>query len=170
MSGHTKEPWRVTADGFIASGGFVPIRTPFREGAFKAGPGRSDHSDELLDANARRIVACVNACEGIDTDLIEPRMLGDQIAAKMAVIKKCDRLNTENAALNDYCATVEQQRDRLLSVLKMFAELDACDGQRDRLAEFDAKHGVGDKGRYSFFFGAVRTAIAEVEGSDHEPV
>lgn len=73
-------------------------------------------------------------------------------------------------ALFDELVAAREQRDRLLSVLKMFAELDACDGQRDRLAEFDAKHGVGDKGRYSFFFGAVRTAIAEVEGSGHEPV
>jgi len=73
-------------------------------------------------------------------------------------------------ALFDELVAAREQRDRLLSVLKTFAELDACDGQRDRLAEFDAKHGVGDKGRYSFFFGAVRTAIAEVEGSGHEPV
>lgn len=159
MSGHSPEPWKfsIDADGrvniFVDDGRVVTLC----------------HA-HLRPEDARRIVACVNACDGIDTDLIEPRMLGDQIAAKMAVIEKCDRLNTENAALNDYCATVEQQRDRLLSVLKMFAELDACDGQRDRLAEFDAKHGVGDKGRYSFFFGAARTAIAEVEGSGHEPV
>ena len=151
MSGHTKEPWRVTADGFIASSGFVPIRTPFREDAFKTGPGRSDHSDELLDANARRIVACVNACEGIDTELIEPRMLGDQIAAKMAVIDKCERLNTENAALNDYCAAVEQQRDRLLEAVR---------GLLDALPSATTHPAIA----------TARSAIAEVEGNDHEPI
>ena len=29
-----------------------------------------------------------------------------------------DRLNSENAALNDYCAKVEQQRDELLAALE----------------------------------------------------
>lgn len=80
----TKEPWKVTGCGFIASSGFVPIRTPFREDAFKEGSGRSDHSDALLDANARRIVACVNACAGIDTESLVADGYGDnwaQIAA-----------------------------------------------------------------------------------------
>lgn len=50
-----------------------------------------------------RIVACVGACEGIDTELLAPRMLGDQIAAKMAVIDRAEceakRLKEQNADL-----------------------------------------------------------------------
>lgn len=50
-----------------------------------------------------RMTACVNACEGIDTELLAPRMLGDQIAAKMAVIDRAEceskRLKEQNADL-----------------------------------------------------------------------
>ena len=107
MSGHTKEPWRVTADGFIASSGFVPIRTPFREGAFKTGPGRSDHSDELLDANARRIVACVNACAAIPTEDLE-KAAADPIAGMFG------RLAGKSVSQRDHAVRALSQ---LLSVL-----------------------------------------------------
>lgn len=111
MSGHTKEPWRVTADGFIASSGFVPIRTPFCEDAFKTGPGRSDHSDELLDANARRIVACVNACEGIPTEDLERYYgAGGGIDAAM-----------QEAALSAHLMAIKQ-RDRLLEAARVTVE------------------------------------------------
>lgn len=157
MSGHTKEPWRVTADGFIASSGFVPVRTPFREDAFKPGPGRSDHSDELLGANARRIVACVNACAGIAIEMLETMAtdpLGGAkywIRALADVSRERERLNTENAALNDYCAAVEQQRDRLLEAVR---------GLLDALPSATTHPAIA----------TARSAIAEVEGSGHEPV
>lgn len=107
MSGHTKGPWRVTADGFIASSGFVPIRTPFREDAFKTGPGRSDHSDELLDANARRIVACVNACAAIPTEDLE-KAAADPIAGMFG------RLAGKSVSQRDHAVRALSQ---LLSVL-----------------------------------------------------
>jgi len=54
---HTPGPWRVTHDGYIAGQGYVPIRTPFRKDAFDTGPGRSDHPEDVLQANARLIAA-----------------------------------------------------------------------------------------------------------------
>lgn len=39
------------------------------------------------------------------------------------ITKQLDRLNAENAALNDYCAKVEKQRDTLLAALEPFARL-----------------------------------------------
>lgn len=48
---------------------------------------------------ARRIVACVNACEGIDTEQLEPKILGDQIAAKMQLI---DELAEMRELLRDF--------------------------------------------------------------------
>ena len=107
MSGHTKEPWRVTADGFIASSGFVPIRTPFREDAFKPGPGRSDHSDELLGANARRIVACVNACAAIPIEDLEK-------AAEDPIAGMFGRLAGKSVSQRDHAVRALSQ---LLSVL-----------------------------------------------------
>jgi len=72
---HTPGPWRITrglSEGYIAQdiGGYVPIRTPFREDAFKDGPSRSDHTEEEVAANAARIVACVNACEDINPEAV----------------------------------------------------------------------------------------------------
>lgn len=47
---------------------------------------------ERQKANMHRLVACWNACEGIDTELLESKMLGDQIAAKMGLIDQRDEL------------------------------------------------------------------------------
>lgn len=47
---------------------------------------------ERQTANLRRVVACWNACEGIDTELLEQKILGDQIAAKMSLIDQRDEL------------------------------------------------------------------------------
>lgn len=88
-----------------------------------------DH--EVLEANARRIVACVNICEGIDTDSIESHAnLFDaeadavsKIAAQrdglLAGLK--DLLDTHEQLLRDYCegapcfdkmmADLQQHRD-----------------------------------------------------------
>lgn len=60
---HTPGPWRVTEDGYIAGCGYVPIRTPFRADAFKDGPGRSDHPEEVLAANAYLIAAAPEMLE-----------------------------------------------------------------------------------------------------------
>lgn len=70
---HTPGPWRVTTGlngGYIASksAGYVPIRTPFREDAFRDGPARGDVTDEELDSNARLIAAApdlLEACQAI---------------------------------------------------------------------------------------------------------
>ena len=35
----------------------MPIRTPFRADAFREGPGRSDHPEEILQGNADLIAA-----------------------------------------------------------------------------------------------------------------
>ncbi len=62
-------------------------------------------------ANARRIVACVNACEGIPTDHLE------KCTATCAV----DRILIERDAL-------KVQRDELLAALKIIADGNLPDG------------------------------------------
>lgn len=68
MSKHTPEPWRVGRPGTVVSDTPVP------------GMGGSDAveyygghliGESITEANARRIVACVNFCAGISTENLE---------------------------------------------------------------------------------------------------
>lgn len=63
---HTKTPWKVSATGgLIVPDIDNPIATICR------GFGRDDDDFPNWKENARRIVACVNACEGIKTEMLE---------------------------------------------------------------------------------------------------
>lgn len=64
MSEHTKEPWRHVGQGDIVGANDDDVCAVYF------------HSQRPVDANARRIVACVNACAGISTEKLEgPGML-----------------------------------------------------------------------------------------------
>ncbi len=57
---HTPGPWHVTSEGYIGTygGGFLPIRTPFRERAFGPNANDPNHEDSAIAvANARLIAA-----------------------------------------------------------------------------------------------------------------
>jgi hypothetical protein len=61
---HTKEPWHTGGNGTIIydkDGWGIASATVFH--------GRNE--PETSEENAKRIVACVNACAGIDTEIIE---------------------------------------------------------------------------------------------------
>lgn len=90
MSEHTKEPWEVVGkQGYtVWAGDEIIVSSNLVRGS-KTGK-----------ANARRIVACVNALEGVPTDFLE----------------KYKRLDAENLAQEN--AHLKQQRDELLAVLK----------------------------------------------------
>ncbi len=82
MSAHTPEPWRISGRGSYissSSAGYVPLRTPFREDAFR---DVSAHNNKELEDNAARIVACVNACDGINPEAV-PDLLA---AAEQALL------------------------------------------------------------------------------------
>lgn len=90
MSEHTKEPWEH-------EGTLVFI-------------GRTVGGFDLRDcpapeANARRIVACVNACAGMTTEEIE----NDIAVGGYIAIVKCHQAHIEE---------IEKKRDELLSSLK----------------------------------------------------
>lgn len=67
MAEHTKEPWHdhpkslsiTSADAVVAFTSFASVNM----------------TEEKARANARRIVACVNACAGIPTEALEAREL-----------------------------------------------------------------------------------------------
>ena len=73
-----------------------------------------------MNENARRIVACVNACAGIDTELLE--IIADNDKTLAGVI-----------------ANVEKQRDELLAELEKAANYHAsheCYSEAKRVRDF----------------------------------
>lgn len=75
---------------------------------------------ENRDVFARRIVACVNACAGLDTALLENiTMLGDRLKYRIDVL--------HNEAY---------QRDQLLAALELLADAvgASCDADQDEMA------------------------------------
>lgn len=68
-SGHTPEPWR--ASDYATSGGSSGACIMVGDDTVLDLPYCEAWSSEVQDANARRIVACVNACAGIPTDKLE---------------------------------------------------------------------------------------------------
>ncbi len=63
MSEHSKEPWRIISIGGWDGVGTVPDSRGFADEICKLAYNNP--------ANARRIVACVNACEGVATEDLE---------------------------------------------------------------------------------------------------
>lgn len=80
---HSPEPWRVCGE--------VPDAVEDCEGRFAAeGWARSgyqfeDEFEAACAANARRIVACVNALAGVPTEALEGGALGDLLRAARVV-------------------------------------------------------------------------------------
>lgn len=112
MIKHTPEPWAAyrdaSGDVFISS-----AETSFHI----AEVGSED--DETVIPDARRIVACVNACEGVDTDLLEageldkPTMLimqenkdlklhCDELLAALEGVLICGRGSSGRIILDDF--------------------------------------------------------------------
>jgi hypothetical protein len=99
MSGHTEEPWIISDEDSDC------ITAKSREGMAEiciVETGFSEPFNSEQVANARRIVACVNACAGIPTDVIENFSATGNLFAKQG---------------KDWLSDV-QQRDELLAALK----------------------------------------------------
>ena len=67
---HTKEPWRVH---------LLDRRTMIASDAENGylAETRHIHSGDIEEINAKRIVACVNACAGITNEALEAGIVGD---------------------------------------------------------------------------------------------
>jgi hypothetical protein len=102
MSKHTKEPWSFGEDN---DGWYV------EKDGMQIAFG-------LSESDAGRIVACVNACAGISTDLLsKAALLPEHIDAR--------------ERLSEYTNSIEQQRDELLAAAK--AALSAHDAIPDTI-------------------------------------
>lgn len=88
---HSKEPWWFKKNalkdgeyeirnGISGLAAFAPIARVRGDKRITGGNGMAD---------ARRIVACVNACAGLDTELLENIvMLGDTLLSRIEALKK----------------------------------------------------------------------------------
>lgn len=118
MSEHTKEPWNVSEEVFDNDG--------IHESVIRGLDGRAaiavtlefgPNNPGMREANARRIVAAVNACKGMDTESLES--IAGRIAAKSVL-----QMHANYVSNKAKVAAMEQQRDKLLAALTEIAELD----------------------------------------------
>ena len=68
MSDHTAEPWVVDRQSGLIYAFGLEVCDP---------RSRNYGDHRVVEANARRIVACINACKGISTDELEALKPGD---------------------------------------------------------------------------------------------
>lgn len=108
MRNHTKEPWHVVdADFGDATTRYIDDE-PGAEGGRDFYLATVEHGDQVeLEANARRIVACVNACAGLSTGILE-RHPGKGAFEVIQILSKkneelLDALKEASDALNAYC-------------------------------------------------------------------
>lgn len=81
MSEHTKEPWAFDKYGQVVDGDNESIVLA----KFALSTGSRNN---VAVENTRRIVACVNACAGLDTELLENIVLtGDTLKARFEALK-----------------------------------------------------------------------------------
>lgn len=129
---HTPEPWQVhqdaSGDVFVSS-----AKTSFHIAEI----GSED--DEVVIPDARRIVACVNACHGLPTEELEQKGLV--------------------AAVGTQLLDVEQQRDELLAALA--AVIEWFDMEADHSIEPDFMKRVEACGKSE---NMARAAIVKIKG------
>lgn len=116
MSAHTPEPWAIDPDdrpGMEWNNHIVPANSPGRTICFMSHDGTEENVE--CQANARRIVACVNACAGLPQDALDG--------------------GWTSAGMSAYAKSLEVLRDDLLAALDFYTnpnvyEPDAL-GRRD---------------------------------------
>lgn len=77
-------------------------------------------------SDARRIVACVNACEGISTETLEKMELTQELVRYQAAIDvqkdRCDALRVRAVEVTEQRDELEKERDSLGESLRLVAE------------------------------------------------
>lgn len=106
---HTNEPWRVGKTGGVVADAPIPEMLGSNEVEYYGG-----HlvCESVTKSNAARIVACVNACAGIETSLLE------SIHAKNLKLQTVGKVEETQA----FIANTVVQRDELLAALKLARE------------------------------------------------
>ena len=134
---YTKEPWSVAEEAFDNDG--------IHESVIRGLDGRAaiavtlefgPNNPEMREANARRIVAAVNACAGVPNEQLEcdnvefVRIFNERNELDLAVrnqIQQIAHLNDQLAGLRSDKAMLEIQRDELLAAMIHIQQV-ACSG------------------------------------------
>lgn len=111
---HTPEPWEVfppetfivTIAGNVESNRIIcHIRFPQNSGMWRRIAGEDI-------ANARRIVACVNACKGIETEKLERAAVvyldGDSVITKGGIVRFPDEMDSLRTNRNELAALLRE--------------------------------------------------------------
>ena len=116
---HTKTPWQWQMEGETVA--FLVESDGTTIAKLSATENSTAHSQ--LAANANRIVACVNACDGISTETLKQ----GSTLAKITKAASDELAAARNIQGNiaDRIARLEQQRDELLTALEGLCELAA---------------------------------------------
>lgn len=137
---HAKNPWQIFDNKMWSTEGYVSIL---------AADGLP-----IIDAaeieDARRIVACVNACEGVPTEKLESGGVGSCLQVMREQEAEIERLKLTppdkredlRCVISDLCAQVreaERQRDELLAALVRVQNFPSHPGSHkdDRSGEAD---------------------------------
>ena len=132
---HTPEPWRETincCDDYTSH----PILI-YSGAQYVAQIAHDQNEGDETEANARRIVACVNACAGYSTDALE---------SGISVVRTAQK-NMEARAL------AEAQRDELAAALRGFVDSTL----------YGAAHDARRAHEFRPLFDAARSALAKVQ-------
>jgi len=106
---HTQGPWKILPEECTKP--YIRIRGTVLGGRYKvanvlapAYEGVPDREREETVANARRIVACVNACEGISTKALESDVIKELLVTAQTLI---EALNYKGDDANEYVGHAE---------------------------------------------------------------
>lgn len=102
---HTPEPWRIFGHDLSLVLDGKPFRVDSNLVTGIIGPGKQTSAIGVIfgpaarrKANVRRIVACVNACEGIDTKMLET---GISIRGLLVLAQEI-QIEANNEAVNGF--------------------------------------------------------------------
>jgi len=137
MSKHTQEPWKVCHWKDDRRGFEIADRNQNRVGF------------DMTEANARRIVACVNACRGLPTDELEQKGLVAAVGTQLLAAddraegqeREIRKLARTTADAENKLADALNQRDELLAALEIIAASEEFHGD-SFVCDFGTLQGV----------------------------
>ncbi len=118
MSEHTKEPWAYEAKPvrngyvFVIESDMISIGCCYGS----TNPMWDVCGARNGEANARRIVACVNACAGIPTEDLESR--GFLSSLEKMLVRQRNAANEQVSVIAARLDAIEKQRDELAKALE----------------------------------------------------
>jgi hypothetical protein len=141
MSEHTKEPWSLNRHGAVIGGPVIEYTNGSAQSQIAMVVGADWMKEGETSSNARRIVACVNACVHVSTEALEA-------AAPGQMKTSLDRLCAE-------IERIEQQRDQLIEALQSISDIASeYEPSRDRESRLTEIRGIS---RYAIEKGKVQS-------------